>query len=118
MNDEEKKKFYDALDNIREKFEEASKKYDKEADEFWNGLSYDERLMAFYSVCKRIWQGDVIDEGSYRYVLYDTFGFGMDAYGIGMQCHYMDLHNLLYDGVKNSEHFDRKYYEDGKDNSN
>lgn len=118
MNEEEKKKFYDALDNAQKIFAEASKKYDKEADAFWNGLSYDERLMAFYSVCKRIWQGDVIDEGSYRYVLYDTFGFGMDAYGIGMQCHYMDLHNLIITGMEHDEYIKevKKFYD--KDNTN
>ena len=118
MNEEERKqKFYDALDNLREVYQESSERYDKEADEFWNGLDYDQKLMAFHSVCKRIWKGDVIDRGSYRYVLYDVFGFGMDAYTVGMDCHYLDLHNFIFDGVENSKHFNPDFYQDEKSES-
>jgi hypothetical protein len=53
--------------------------------------------MAFSSVVKRIVKGDIKDRGTYRYVLYDVFGFDMDSYGIGMQCGYMDLHNSVVD---------------------
>lgn len=73
---------------------EAQKEYEQNVDDYWNSLDYEDQLKAFYAVCKRIHKGDVVDKGSYRYVLYDVFGFGPDAYALGMDCGYMALHNL------------------------
>ena len=75
--------------------QEADALYAAECEKYWDELSYDEKLMAFSSVVKRIVKGDLKDRGSYRYVLYDVFGFDMDSYGIGMQCGYMELHNSV-----------------------
>jgi hypothetical protein len=36
-------------------------------------------------------------------VLYDVFGFGPDAYIIGMDCGYMSIHNLLFRGLDAEE---------------
>lgn len=72
----------------------------KEDAEWWDGLSYEDKLKAFRCVCSRIYEGDVKKRGSYRYVLYDTFGFGLDAYGDGMDCGYMTIHNLIWKGVE------------------
>lgn len=82
--------------SIADCLEESKQAFANRADAFWDGLSYDDRLKAFYSVCKRIHKGDLIDRGSYRYVLYHVFGFDYDAYSIGMDCGYMDIHNSIY----------------------
>lgn len=81
--------------SLSDYMKEATEEYAKEADAFWDGLSYEDKLKAFYSVCKRIHKGDVVDRGSYRYVLYNTFGFDFDAYMIGMDCGYLDIHNYI-----------------------
>lgn len=83
------------LGSFSDAYEQAAKAYEAEADSWWNNLSYDDKLLSFYSVVKRIHEGDVKQQGSYRYVLYDVFGFGPDAYGIGMDCGYMTLHNAI-----------------------
>ena len=113
----DKKSLLNGLDEIREAMQEAQKQYNSDADKFWNELPYEQKLMAFHSVCKRIWQGDVIDEGSYRYVLYHVFGFGMDSYGVGMSCHYLDLHNLIITGMEHDEYIKgvKKFYDKEKD---
>jgi hypothetical protein len=67
---------------------------------WWENLPSEEQQWAFYNVCRRIYQGDVIDRRSYRGVLYDTFGWGPEAYAIGMEARYMELHNLLHDAVE------------------
>ena len=93
LSDEE---FEKALAETREillKFETA---YDSEADGFWNSLSKEDQLKCFYSVCKRIHEGEIINRGSYRHVLYDVFGFGPEAYLVGMKCGYMEIHNGLF----------------------
>jgi len=91
----DKQKLMDLLGSMSEIYNEAAKAYEAEADAWWENLSYDDKLLAFYSVVKRIHDGDVKQQGSYRYVLYDVFGFGPDAYGIGMDCGYMELHNAI-----------------------
>lgn len=86
------------LAEFGQKQQEYAKEYERKCDEYWDALSYDDKLTAFYSVCKRIHQGDIRDQGTYRWVLYDVFGFDMDSYGIGMECGYMAIHNAIAEG--------------------
>ena len=86
------------LSDITQEFEKARKVYEHDLDTWWNGLTEEERQDAFYAVCKRIHKGDLVDNGSYRYVLYDTFGFDPGMYMRGMDCGYMAIHNAIFDG--------------------
>ena len=85
----------EALSAASEVYQAAADKYEAETNAWWEALSYDDKLRAFYSVVKRINEGDVVQQGSYRYVLYEVFGFDADSYGIGMECGYMSLHNAI-----------------------
>lgn len=87
-------------DEVYRKFADA---YAKESDTWWLNLPYEDRLHAFYSVCKRIYKGDVVERRSYRGVLYDTFGFDYSSYSIGMDCGYMELHNLILTGIESEK---------------
>lgn len=87
--------FMQAIADSAVEEERYKTKYEQEADAWWEALTYDDKLRAFYSVVKRIYEGDVKDQGSYRYVLYDVFGFEADAYALGMDCGYMSLHNAI-----------------------
>lgn len=91
--------------SLSDYMKESTENFAKEADAFWDGLSYDDRLKAFHSVCKRIHKGDLVDRGSYRHVLYGVFGFAPDAYIVGMECGYLDIHNSIYmpDDIKKIE---------------
>jgi len=84
-----------SLEIVREAQIESSKSYDEEASYYWDNLSVDDRLRAFYSVCKRVHSAEFEDKGSYRFVLYNVFGFNLDAYAIGMECGFMAIHNAL-----------------------
>ena len=90
------KSFLDSLADLSEVFLEAEREYDKTAESYWDSLSNEQKLMAFYAVTKRIHKGELVDNGSYRYVLYDVFGFGLESYSVGMSSGYMDLHNSIY----------------------
>jgi hypothetical protein len=68
-------------------------------DMWWTRLSDEEQLRCFRQVCKLIHKGDIEDRGSYRYVLYDVFGWGPEAYGDGLE-HYMKIHNLISYGLE------------------
>jgi hypothetical protein len=86
------------MTEIGQEMEKAREEYEKQNEAWWNGLSEQEREDAFYAVCKRIWQADGMDNGTYRYALYEVFGFDPGMYGRGMDCGYMSIHNAIFDG--------------------
>lgn len=97
---EAQKKREAALQSLSEFGEEMEKHRiadEARIDQWWNNLSYEERTDAFYAVVKRLVHGELEKKGTYRYVLYDVFGFGPDMYIRGMDCGYMALHNSIMD---------------------
>ena len=99
------KEFLDSpeMEKHRQAIQASEEQYKKDAESFWDNLSYEDKLKAFFYVCSKIHKGDVEEQGSYRYVLYDVFGFGMDSYSLGMSAGYMNLHNYIYGGVEFSK---------------
>jgi hypothetical protein len=87
-----------ALSELSELQVASQEEYEQKNNVWWNKLSQTEREDAFYAVCKRIYKADIVDQGSYRYALYDIFNFEPGMYGLGMDCGYMTIHNTLYDG--------------------
>ena len=87
-----------ALSDIGQEMEKSRKVYEHDNDAWWDGLSETEREDAFYAVCKRLQKGELKERGSYRYVLYNVFGFDPGMYARGMDCGFMALHNAIYDG--------------------
>ena len=108
LNPENEKIMQDKMDEFMKASHELSKAYEDNAqrnniaaDAFWNSLSYDDKCNAFHAVVSKIFQGEIEVKGSYRYVLYNIFGFGPDMYTRGMDCGYMALHN----SIMNDEQF-------------
>jgi len=97
MNDEQKKAL-DKLAELSQEMEKMREEYEVENDAWWNGLSEKEREDAFYAVVKRIYKAELQDKGTYRWALYDVFGFGPGMYRMGMDCGYMAIHNAIGDG--------------------
>lgn len=87
--------FWEQMETLRIDMINAANEYDKECESFWSGLSYENKLKAFYAVTKRIHQGNIVEGRSYRGVLYGIFGFDVDAYTIGMESGYMEIHNSI-----------------------
>ena len=83
------------LAKLSELQEDIEKKTESEMDAWWNNLSKEDQMRAFYSVVKRLVDGELDQKGSYRYVLYEVFGFGSESYMLGMMCGYMALHNSI-----------------------
>jgi hypothetical protein len=96
MTDENIKKLLEEMDAIGQEMQKYKEQYEAENNAWWDGLTEKERQDAFYAVCKRIYQGDIVDRGTYRYVLYDVFGFGPEMYVAGMDCGYMTIHNSIF----------------------
>jgi hypothetical protein len=103
MTDEKVTKALSELAELGQEMQKYKDQYEVENDAWWNGLTEKERQDAFYAICKRIYQGEIVDQGSYRYVLYDVFKFGPEMYGAGMDCGYLTIHNsIVVDGDDNA----------------
>ncbi len=97
-NEKKLKTMLESISDLGQEIEKANKEFEEENDAWWDGLTEDEREAAFYAVCKRIWQADGVDRGSYRYGIYEVFGFDAGMYMMGMDCGYMSIHNAIFDG--------------------
>jgi len=89
------KKLSDINQELGEAMEADRREYETKNDEWWNNLSQEEREGAFYAVVKRIHKAELIDKGTYRWALYDVFGFDSGMYCRGMDCGFMALHNSI-----------------------
>jgi len=84
-----------SLEEISKIFNEAMAEVEKESEDFWNSLSKDDQLKAFCAISRRIYKGEIEDRGTYRYVLYDVFGFGPEAYAPAQLAGYLAIHNSI-----------------------
>ena len=84
-----------ALADSSKVFIAAMKEIEDEQEEFWNSLTPDQQIMCFCAVSRRIHKGEIEDRGSYRWVLYDVFGFGPEAYAQAQDAGYLAIHNSI-----------------------
>ena len=94
---EDREKLLQELSDLAQEQESAKLRFESKVDSWWDNLTEQEREWAFYSVCKRIFKGEIADRGTYRYVLYDVFGFDKKMYTLGMDCGFMAIHNSIMD---------------------
>ena len=69
----------------------------EEEEAYWNSLSKEDQLKAFCAVIRRIHQAELIDKGTYRYALYNVFGFGPESYAPAQMAGFLDIHNSIFD---------------------
>lgn len=90
-------------DEISKNFREAMDQIEKESEAYWNSLTKQQQLDTFCAVVRRIYKGEIEVTGSYRYVLYDVFGFGPESYAPAQMAGYLTIHNSIF----NEEHDSR-----------
>ena len=96
--DEKTEKALQELSEISERFQESMKAEEEHQEQYWNSLSKEQQLMAFCAISRRIFDGEIKQGGSYRYVLYDVFGFGPEAYVPAQCAGYLEIHNAIFTG--------------------
>lgn len=91
-----KKKFLSELSRFGELQEQTEAELDVEMDQWWEALSKEDQMNAFYSVVKRLSKAEM-EDATYRQILYDVFEFSAEseAYQLGMLCGLMKLHNMV-----------------------
>ena len=85
--------------------EEALEQYEQKAKEYFNSLETDNQLLLFFHITNVIFENYFKDNGSYRGLLYDKFGFGPEAYSLGMDSGMFTLHNSISTPDENEERF-------------
>jgi hypothetical protein len=92
MNDDPLK----VLEDLSDIYVKVMKEIQEDQEKYWNSLSKDDQLKVFCAVCRRIFKGDIELKGSYRYVLYEVFGFEADAYAQAQDAGYLAIHNAIF----------------------
>jgi hypothetical protein len=75
--------------------EEAREQYTQKAKEYFESLETDNQLLLFFYITNVIFENYFNDNGSYRGLLYDKFGFGPEAYSLGCDSGMFTLHNAI-----------------------
>jgi hypothetical protein len=109
---EEKNSFADDLQELSATFNKVMAEVEKDSEAYWNSLSKEDQLKVFCAVSRRIYQAEIVDQGSYRHALYGVFEFGPEAYAPAQMAGYLDIHNSIHGpdhDVRLLEAFARKY---------
>lgn len=91
----DKKLTCDDLIDFSNQFNDVMNEIEKNSEEYWNSLSKEHQLAAFCAVSRRIHKAEIVDQGTYRYALYDVFGFGPEAYAPAQLAGYLAIHNSI-----------------------
>ena len=75
--------------------EEGIKQYEESYQKLWDSFDSDDKLKLFCAVISKLYKGELEDKGSYRYILYNVFGFGPEAYGTAQAAGFLGLHNAI-----------------------
>ena len=85
--------------------EEALEQFEQKAKEYYDSLGMDNQLLLFFYITNVIFKNYFKDNGSYRGLLYDKFGFGPEAYSLGMDSGMFALHNSISTPDESEERF-------------
>ena len=85
--------------------EEALEQYEQKAKEYYDSFGMDNQLLLFFYITNVIFKNYFKDNGSYRGLLYDKFGFGPEAYSLGMDSGMFALHNAISTPDESEERF-------------
>jgi len=75
--------------------EKALQEYKQKAKDYFESLETDNQLLLFFYITNVIFENYFNDNGSYRGLLYDKFGFGPEAYSLGCDSGMFTLHNAI-----------------------
>lgn len=96
MDKIKKQEVMDALHESGKEFTKAADSYQQMANSYFSSLEPEEQLWAFCSIVEKLCKGELDDRRSYRGVLYETFGWGPEAYAAAQHAGFLGLHNSIY----------------------
>ena len=94
-------------EELANSFQRWEQELEEDHDKFWNGLSKDDQLKAFCSVIRRLHRAEIEEHGTYRYTLYNVFGFGSESYVQAQVSGFLAIHNAIWDGERLGQLIDK-----------
>ena len=85
---------------------QAIENYKKRAKEYFESLETDIQFLLFFHITNTIYENYFNDNGSYRGLLYDKFGFGPESYGLGLDSGMFSLHNAISTPEESQQRFE------------
>jgi len=85
--------------------QQVKEQYSLKAKEYFDSLETDNQLMMFFYITNLIFKNYFEDRGSYRGLLYDKFGFGPEAYSLGLDSGMFAVHNSISTPNEEEERF-------------
>lgn len=88
--------FKKVIEELGKVFREAVKREQEMAEQYWNSLPEDQRLLVAVYIFKKLHE-HFMEGGSYRYLIYDRLGFSIEsgAYGSLQAAGALDIHNFI-----------------------
>lgn len=86
----------DEWQEMTAQFEQSFKDLEQQQEQYWTSLTKEQQLDLFCCIVRRLVKGEIEDNRSYRGILYDTFGWGPEAYAIAQMAGYINLHNAIF----------------------
>lgn len=96
MDDIKKQEVMDALHESGREFAKAADSWQQMANSYFSSLEPEEQLWAFCAVVEKLCKGELDEGRSYRGILYETFGWGPEAYAAAQHAGFLSLHNSIY----------------------
>jgi hypothetical protein len=84
-------------------FNDAMEGIKNEEEDYWKSLTVDQQMAAFNCVIRRLYDGEINEQRSYRGVLYDVFGFGPESYARAQMAGFLAIHNAIHTIDEESE---------------
>ena len=81
--------------------------YAHKAKEYFDSLEADNQLLLFFHITKLMYENYFKEGGSYRGLLYEKFGFGPEAYSLGLDSGMFALHNAISTPDEDEERFQK-----------
>lgn len=88
-------------------FNERMKLIEDNEEAVWAQMTSEQQLSAFNCVIRRLYQGEIVDNRTYRGVLYDVFGFGPKAYARSQMAGFLDIHNSIMNQDQEAEQLEK-----------
>jgi hypothetical protein len=96
MDEIKKQEVMDQLHESGRLFNQAMDAYQQMANSYFSGLEPEEQLWAFCAIVEKLCKGELDENRSYRGILYETFGWGPEAYAPAQCAGFLGLHNSIY----------------------
>ena len=96
MDEIKKQEVMDALHESGREFTKAADAWQQMAHSYYSSLEPEEQLWAFCAIVDKLCTGELDEGRSYRGILYETFGWGPEAYAAAQHAGFLGLHNAIY----------------------